>query len=663
VLIKFSPVWVTLNRAPLNTSPVPEGAVYSFALSAEDVCTISVPFQNTLVFTTTSSTASVVSVSVNGTLLSESRIMRAGRQITLNLTGLTSPSIAMIVMKRNTSLTYSLLNGALPTGLSVTSSGLITGKVGNVPGSTVLTYNFTVRVTDGTNVEDREFSIDCLPVQTPTFFVLNSLPVPVNDIGLAITYYPLGSYKRAEPVGKTIEISDSDEVALPLEVRKTGLTGAFIEGLPPGVKLLGRTIYGMIDPNALPGRYLFALGFVGQTVNSIICEILVEDPLSANVERPTIITWVTAEGFLGEMVEATASLFSVLAVHAALPVTYTLAPGSLPLPAGLTLNGFTGAIFGQALHIDADTASWFTVRATAGDNHLDRNFAILVRSVYTDASILDIRYQLRTLDREAMVSRYQALVPVPNIYRPGDANFGVVTSPYIYLIKGLEPGDLQAAISGDGSRNIDGPDYHGRIDLILGPHKVAVARDVTGHVVYEVIYREIIDQQAGAGGFSFAQEEPLEEKVLWPESPPGNPIYIFPRSLRNARLDFIRALGFATTDPALKYLPGPSGVEAMPLWMRSQQVIGDPDSVPGFVPALPVAYMLPGTGSALLATLNNDPQLPNTGRLLSFDRYFLFAIRFSESTFFDTQTTTFDGLPYTASPIGWDVEQISEGAI
>lgn len=54
------------------------------------------------------------------------------------------------------SLTYALVSGTLPTGLSLSSSGLISGTLSSNPG----TYSFTVSVSDGINTpQSRAFSI------------------------------------------------------------------------------------------------------------------------------------------------------------------------------------------------------------------------------------------------------------------------------------------------------------------------------------------------------------------------------------------------------------------------------------------------------------------------------------------------------------------------
>ncbi len=64
-------------------------------------------------------------------------------------------------------VTYAITSGALPTGLSMNSSGLITGTSPNVGSST--SYNFTVRATANSKTADRAFTQTVNPNTAPTW--------------------------------------------------------------------------------------------------------------------------------------------------------------------------------------------------------------------------------------------------------------------------------------------------------------------------------------------------------------------------------------------------------------------------------------------------------------------------------------------------------------
>jgi hypothetical protein len=79
----------------------------------------------------------------------------------------------------STTITYTLLSGILPSGTTITSSGLISGTPTLV--TTDTTSTFTVRATDNlSNLRDRTFSMtvsgSAIPeFTTPTGIVLNTL--------------------------------------------------------------------------------------------------------------------------------------------------------------------------------------------------------------------------------------------------------------------------------------------------------------------------------------------------------------------------------------------------------------------------------------------------------------------------------------------------------
>ena len=67
----------------------------------------------------------------------------------------------------STAITYSLIAGSLPAGMSITSTGLLTGSPAEVAKRTL--YTFVVRATAGTTITDRTFSLDVQGADTPVF--------------------------------------------------------------------------------------------------------------------------------------------------------------------------------------------------------------------------------------------------------------------------------------------------------------------------------------------------------------------------------------------------------------------------------------------------------------------------------------------------------------
>lgn len=118
------------------------------------------------------------------------------------------------VVSPATSLTYTLLSGILPSGLSISTTGLISGTPSLV--TTDTTSTFTVRVTDNlSNLRDRTFSITLSGVAIPEF---------------------------TTPAGSILSTLDSVWIELPIEYSNPDNTNEIIielqEGLlPPGLEI------------------------------------------------------------------------------------------------------------------------------------------------------------------------------------------------------------------------------------------------------------------------------------------------------------------------------------------------------------------------------------------------------------------------------------------
>lgn len=634
--MKISPQWQTPSTEPVGP-PVTEGDTINRALSVISVGEDIFPYVEYLTVPLNVAGSVVEQVWVNGVLLPSSRISPSGRNIILDLASLNlSGSVTVRVQAATPEIT--LLRGTLPPGLSL-QNGAIVGLVNNLSGLDDLVFRFTLRAKYANVVRDRVFTMNGVAVSNPSVWVINSLPPSQPDGVLGISFHNMGAFDRAAPFQRSLESEDPDGIPAPPEILSHGLNSTLInDGLPPGLKLVGNTIRGNIDPACPPGRYMFRIGFVGQTTSRVYCEIRVNNALAQNATNPVSITWMTPK-VIGTLHEGYPSDLAVVARHIT-PVQYSLAPGSLPLPPGLILLP-NGQIRGVAPHVDRDSTFRIRVRATAKNIYDDREFEVVVHNRYNSDAILDVRFRMSLSESSIATPIYAATISDSDVFRGGDNNFGLQASPSIYLVKGLKPVDLAIAMQGDGSQGVISNDYHGTVKLSLGWHAYAVCRDADQKIKYEVVYREVHDPLAKAGGFRFGTDTVVEEKVAWPQSPPGQVKYIYPRSLRNIRYDFIKDIGFATSDARVR-LSGPTGVEGLPEWMMSRQVAEDPSSVPGFVPALVICYVRPGRGAAVAKLLNETEGLPEVGHTVRFDRYHLYEHSPTTETTFDEGTTFFD---------------------
>ena len=81
----------------------------------------------------------------------------------------------------STAITYSLIAGSLPSGMSLTSTGLLTGTPAEVAKRTL--YTFVVRATAGSAITDRTFTLDVSGADSPVFTtVAGQLNKPLSTV-------------------------------------------------------------------------------------------------------------------------------------------------------------------------------------------------------------------------------------------------------------------------------------------------------------------------------------------------------------------------------------------------------------------------------------------------------------------------------------------------
>lgn len=635
------PRWISTSS---NLPVLTQGQTRSVALHAVEVVAVQGYASNALLALDEGLAARVQSISI------------AGRSVSFGVTGDSilldqAPAynfVADLSLIDNGSLTFSLLNGKLPPGLVLETSGIISGTVGAIVPAVLTNYEFTVRVGNNTQVRDRAFVMSAQGVDHAGYVNTTSLPNEVYDATLDLRYRNFGSYRQASAFLFKLDAVDPDGVLAPIVIfRVPNVTEGpnVFKGLPEGITIEGQKLSGIVSPDAAPGKYIFGLKLSDPiTPSQLVCMIEVLDEVDDRIEIVPEIEWVTPAGHIGSVYEADPSLLKIEAeVHGVDKFYYTLAPGSDPLPQGLVLETNTGLLVGVAEHVDYDLDFSFTARISIGIYFEDRTFSLTVKSRYIGVDTIDFYLKPFLVEEYKIVANYDSVIPDSYLFRKNDSHFGFARNPMAYLIASLDgSGNIQTALDGDGMAFVYTPDFHGPVDLILGDHKTAVARNEKGEVVYEVIYRELFDGQIKAGGFTIDVSTLTRDPVEWKQS--GlNAKYVFPSSLNNIRYDLVADLGFPVPDASKRYYVGPYGSENMPLWMKSQQVKGDDTSIIGFVPALPIAYVNPGMASILLKRIENfKDSLLNNGHVITFDRYYRLGRLPEEPISFDEEATTFD---------------------
>jgi hypothetical protein len=527
-----------------------------------------------------------------------------------------------------------LIGGSLPPGLSVSSSGLISGvvepvsDVGALAGfsrdgqgyaqypfdfstrSTNQNYEFTLEVTDGKGSNIRTFSILVWAKNTMTAdntiltadntFVTADVtnqrqPILTNLQG------SIGNFRTDNWFAYRFDGYDFDGGAVVYEI--LWADSVAIPGLT--LDLNSGWLYGYIpDLGISELTYDFVIRVAKYTDTSIYNDYNFSLTLIGAVSSEII--WLTASN-LGTIDNGSTSMLYVQAVSASgLALQYQLVSGStssLPqglelLPSGLIAGrvsfdtfaldlGSTTfdvsnndlALLGQDTTTTFDMTYSFVVNvfSTNGVVNVNKTFTITVVRAYNEPyENLYIQAMPPQTDRDLVDSLLQNQDIFRNnlLYRPDDPNFGKATKVVYWHAYGLRASTVEDYVAGLYIN-------HYLKNLVLGSIKVAQARvNGTGPIIYEAVYSTVIDDLVNAQGQSVSKAVTLPYPVTMEDSTQETTVY--PNSLINMRDQVIDQVGQISN--------------ILPIWMLSKQANG---RVLGFTPAWVLAYAKPGRGDQL----------------------------------------------------------------
>jgi len=312
-------------------------------------------------------------------------------------------------------LTYSVIAGSLPQGLSLSSAGVITGFPTEVVQRTE--KQFVVRVTDGTYKVDRTFKLYVQGSDAPTW------TTPAGSLG-TITDGQYFSYQLlASDTDGDIKFYQLDSGNLPTGVSlntSTGLLSGVIA--PVALESFDSTQIGW-DAVAFDNTQVFdqivRLGSVNTNYEFIVSvsdginytprafSIFVKgtsaikaDTLETTADVTTItadasdvrgIVFVQAAGLLATIKHQNYNIIKIdtidpdeaLGLAGITTVTFTLQSGTLPT--GMELDSGTGELFGTVpTFVASETTFTFTIRATKTvegyeDSIADRQYSVVVQ--------------------------------------------------------------------------------------------------------------------------------------------------------------------------------------------------------------------------------------------------------------------------------------------
>jgi len=528
-----------------------------------------------------------------------------------------------------------LIAGSLPAGLSISSSGLISGFITPLS-PTDATAGFS---RDGQGYDEYSYDFGTLSVNSNYEFILEL----TDGVYSQLRTFSIYVYSKNSLTADTTDITadntfvtaDVTPVRPPIIINPEGSIGTtrndnwfayqFVGLDLDGDQVDFELMFDAGDSAGIPGLildqnsgwlygYIPNLGLVQNTYNFGVRISKDIDPLSYNEYQysltiigtiETAIEWIVPVD-LGTIDNGATSTLYVEAVNVAgIPIQYELLSGSdstLPqglelLPSGdiagrvsfntfaldlgtttfdVTMNDL--AITGQNTETTFDMKHTFTVRAFSTDGviNVTKQFSVTVRRAYNEPyTNLYIEAMPPINDRALIQSLLQnADIFQPDLlYRPTDPNFGRATKIVYNHAFGLTSTTYADYVSSLYEN-------HYWKNLTLGEIKVAQARNSLGEVIYEVVYTQVIDNLVNAQGQSVSKSVTLPYPINSADSTEISTVY--PNSLPNMRDQVIDTVGQVAN--------------ILPLWMTSKQANG---RVLGFTPACVLAYAKPGKGDQL----------------------------------------------------------------
>jgi len=597
-------------------------------------------------------------------------------------------------------LTWTTIEGVLPPGVTLTADGLLTGipePFVNLPNdattgwdkarwekypwqfstrSETADYAFTVQVSDGKSTDTRRFSITVLATDAVTADSINysvDLPVPTVDftnrrapVILTKTLGDFSTYISDNYFSYKFDAVDWDGDKILFSIPLDGST----QSLPLGLAINPLTgwLTGYITTQiASTNIYNFTLKCYKEGSPELFDTQ--DFTLTILGSKSLDIIWLT-ESDLGTVRAGEVSRLKIEARSASgKSIKYTFKNGS-KLPQGLVLLN-DGLISGrpsfQSWSLDRgnttfdkdllnknfirgvtsfDTTYTFTVVVSTADGSsaAERTFTLLLNR---DPVVPYENLYLRCLPDKSARDKFVSIIEnsdifvTSDLYRKNDPYWGKNKTIDLLAAYGVTVSTANEYISAMQDRHYDKT-------LYFGDYGVAVARDDSDNILYEVIYVKMIEEtRAYKNGVR--QDPPAKEidftaKVAGWSNPTRNDVsLVYPNDSRLLRRDI--------SDGA-----GSSNPLALPLWMRSVQL---DDTVLNFVTYVPLAYVNPGAGEKMLFRLNRAVAagtIPNiTDIPFRADRYLLDATLSlnydaANDKFVDSRYTTFDLEAVYATP-------------
>lgn len=528
---------------------------------------------------------------------------------------------ASAVESSSTSLRYYIADndGSVPPGLTLSQDGRLSGYVNHtfIAKDVPVLYQFYVTATDGVADSDRRlFKLlvlgpDMLRADS-TFLVLGTSTYSILDLDIlptSVSYLQPPQFLNGTDLG-VIRADNNQDIPVkaydPAPYRGP-LTYSIVEGIETQVEVVTtttttiETVYidspawslpdGLkLDPNS---GYLY--GFIpyqpAYTQNYNLRILATKtDQLSGTVVTATNTFTLAIKGEVESAIEwiSTSSLGSIVTgidselyvkarqLVSGYTIKYDVVSGELP--PGLTLAR-DGTLCGQ---VNYGSTGTYTFTVSAGDvyglSSIEREFSVTaVQTTSTEYTKIYMK-PFFTMDKRQVWSDFisNTFTFDPSlIYRYYDSNFGVQNELRINLEFGIERVDLEYYVSALRENF-----YRKRFNF--GAVKKAVAQDVLGNNLYEIVYLDVVEDTVNAQGQSAVHTFYANNDIYYTSS-----VDNMRRQLRLIPLE---------DNTYIK-----TRADNQPRFMDTPQ---DGDYKPvGYMRVIPLCYALPGQGDKIISRI------------------------------------------------------------
>jgi len=550
-------------------------------------------------------------------------------------------------------LQYSLYGSSvLPPGLTLSSSGLISGTLAS---QAVQLYPIIVQVKDLNNNQTMTayfYFRTNFQTADNLYWVVNSNTI-LNDLS-------------SLSVGETASVSFNSQS---YQITNTGtqvtLDQTLINQIFADATLtIANSIFVILDST---GNYTLYQNYAGQIYNVYSLQVLSSSDYIFN---------------LGTITLGQAATLKVTAISLSQWVRYELLSGTLPL--GLTLDANTGNIEGSALldlSVTYPATYQFRLRAYNYSLNEDLDFSItVVEPAAYKANKLTIRLSEMAKIYWASL-RNSNLIPSGALYRAADSNFGMNTLPEIVVaseIDALTTAEVLSTLA-TALPNI--------IPTTLYPTNFIYTPviDTLGNTICEAVSlklkdnfrRSTVTATVSPGGIEairtvFNYNNALENWMNYyfttnlaanqftinnalPEFLLGDPIRFHGQTLPNPFENDVTYYVIPVTPTTFRLSASPLSADAIAstyaanyISFNVNETIERSGSLQFFFPALPLAYVTTGQGSAVAAAFNANQNIVPFG-------YFTSAVSGFTDTFFGTlnghNLNTGDAIKFWEEPI------------